>query len=92
MKALVGAFNQEKALVGAFSVIVQPVVEPMEHYTALITGHCFTGDPLLTVPGCSQPNDQARVVAPVVGGTEVRRMMTGASVSTLLIVRHPFDR
>ena len=37
MKALVGAFNQEKALVGAFSVIVQPVVEPMEHYTALIT-------------------------------------------------------
>ena len=36
MKALVGAFNQEKALVGAFSVIVQPVVEPMERYTALI--------------------------------------------------------
>ena len=36
MKALVGAFNQEKALVGAFSVIVQRVVEPMEHYTALI--------------------------------------------------------
>ena len=35
MKALVGAFNQEKALVGAFSAIVQPVVEPMEHYTAL---------------------------------------------------------
>ena len=40
MKALVGAFNQEKALVGALSVIVQPVVEPMEqmeHYTALIS-------------------------------------------------------
>ena len=36
MKALVGAFNQEKALVGAFSMIVQPVVEPMEHYTALL--------------------------------------------------------
>ena len=35
MKALVGAFNQEKALVGAFSVIVRLVVEPMEHYTAL---------------------------------------------------------
>ena len=35
VKALVGAFNQEKALVGAFSVIVQPVMEPMEHYTAL---------------------------------------------------------
>ena len=36
MKAEVAAFNQKKALVGAFSVIVQPVVEPMEHYTALI--------------------------------------------------------
>ena len=39
MKAVVAAFNQEKALVGAFSVIVQPVVEPMEHYTALDTSH-----------------------------------------------------
>ena len=37
MKALVGAFNQEKALVGAFSVIVQPVVEPMDCFTALFT-------------------------------------------------------
>ena len=35
MKALVGAFNQEKALVGAFSVILQPVVEPMDRFTAL---------------------------------------------------------
>ena len=42
MKALVGAFNQEKARVGAFSVIVQPVVEPMEHYTALIK-ECHEG-------------------------------------------------
>ena len=39
MKAVVAAFNQEKALVGAFSLIVQPVVEPMEHYTALTTSH-----------------------------------------------------
>ena len=36
MKALVGAFNQEKALVGAFSVIVQPVVKPMDSFTALL--------------------------------------------------------
>ena len=36
MKALVSAFNQEKALVGAFFVIVQPVVEPMDRFTALI--------------------------------------------------------
>ena len=35
MKAL-KAFNQEKALVGAFSVIVQPVVEPMDRFTALV--------------------------------------------------------
>ena len=35
MKALVGAVNQEKALLGAFSVIVQPVVEPMDRFTAL---------------------------------------------------------
>ena len=54
MKALVGAFNQEKALVGAFSVIVQPVVEPMEHYTALIVTHytvmCAGIPPILTSP------------------------------------------
>ena len=43
MKALVGAFNQEKALVGAFSVIVQAVVEPMEHYTALAHLHAGPG-------------------------------------------------
>ena len=36
MKALVGAFNQEKALVGAFSVIVHPVVEPMDRFAVLI--------------------------------------------------------
>ena len=35
MKVLVGAFNQEKALVGAFSVIVQPVVEAMDLFAAL---------------------------------------------------------
>ena len=35
MKAIVAAFNQEKALVGAFSVIVQPVVEPMDRFAAL---------------------------------------------------------
>ena len=36
MKAVVAAFNQEKALVGAFSVIVQPIVEPMDRFTALM--------------------------------------------------------
>ena len=36
VKALVGAFNKEKALVGAFSVIVQTVVEPMDRFAALV--------------------------------------------------------
>ena len=36
MKAVVAAFNQEMALVGAFSVIVQPVVEPMDRFAALV--------------------------------------------------------
>ena len=35
MKAVVAAFNQKKALVGAFSVIVLPVVEPMDRFAAL---------------------------------------------------------
>ena len=41
VKAVVAAFNQERALVGAFSVIVQLVVEPMEHYTALVVKFSF---------------------------------------------------
>ena len=36
MKAVVATFNQEKALVGAFSVTVQPVVEPMDRFAALV--------------------------------------------------------
>ena len=44
MKALVGAFNQEKALVGAFSVIVQPVVEPMDRFTALVRSEKLPGN------------------------------------------------
>ena len=38
-KAVVAAFNQEKALVGAFSVIVQPIVEPMDRFAALVLSH-----------------------------------------------------
>ena len=36
MNAVIAAFNQEKALVGAFYVIVQLVVEPMDRFAALI--------------------------------------------------------
>ena len=38
MKALVGAFNQEKALVGAFSVIVQP----KDRFAALVVSSAVT--------------------------------------------------
>ena len=44
MKAVVAAFNQEKAPVGAFSVIVKPVVEPMDRFTALVPNvPCWLG-------------------------------------------------
>ena len=36
MKVVVAAFNQEKALVGAFYVLVQPIVEPMDRFAALV--------------------------------------------------------
>ena len=45
MKALVGTFNQEKALVGAFPVIVQPVVEPMDRFAALVCTLYFSPSP-----------------------------------------------
>ena len=44
MKALVGAFNQEKAVVGAFPVIVQPVVEPMDRFAILVIFTCKLGE------------------------------------------------
>ena len=50
VKVLVGAFYQEKALVGAFSVIVQPVVEPMDRFTALVISHSHS----LIIPSQSQ--------------------------------------
>ena len=34
-QSIVGAFNLEKTLVGAFSVIVQPVVEKMDRFATL---------------------------------------------------------
>ena len=63
MKALVGAFNQEKALIGAFSVIVKPVVKPMEHYTALLLGYeeGETGGGLVTVHMCDNGLTRDRV-------------------------------
>ena len=42
MKALLGTFNQEKALVGAFYVIEQPVVELMDRFAALVPSLTLT--------------------------------------------------
>ena len=64
MKALVGAFNQEKALVGAFSVIVQPVVEPMEQHTALAETRDLSVLDARLGPGSRRM--MAKVVLPVV--------------------------
>ena len=66
MKALVGAFNQEKALVGAFSVIVQPVVELMEHYTALVLE--ARHDPAVLVLHASVGQQQAGGLGPASEG------------------------
>ena len=61
MKALVGAFNQEKAIVGAFSVIVQPVVEPMDRFKALVK----TILRMKTVTKCSQDSqDSSQDISP----------------------------
>ena len=44
------AFNQEKALVEAFSVIVQPVVEPMDRFAALVFSiHLTVGGSLQSI-------------------------------------------
>ena len=48
MKALVGAFNQGKALVGALSVIVQPVVEPLDRFAALVNRAPFDNSDIIT--------------------------------------------
>ena len=75
MKALVGAFNQEKALVGAFSVIVLPVVEPMEHYTALVPTHLYS---TYTV-----------VIVEVVRGRQIATVTTAPSSCAVHTTRAP---
>ena len=57
MKALVGAFNQEKALVGAFSVNVQPVVEPMDRFVALVTTYRHDVQVRAAEPRVRHPDD-----------------------------------
>ena len=83
MKALVGAFNQEKALVGAFSVIVQPVVEPMDRFAALV---------LVLVPVLAQPQHVLRLApvlplgvrpGPALGLDQPQRLHVGDAVLQL---------
>ena len=68
MKALVGVFNQEKALVGAFSMIVQPVVESMDRFAALImmlSDVLLNGKAVLelsTICHASKARDRAKAV------------------------------
>ena len=60
MKALVGAFNQEKALVGAFSMIVKPVVEPMDRFAALVMQVMMTvATPTLVTACCREATSLA---------------------------------
>ena len=60
MKALVGAFNQEKALVGVFSVIVQPVVEPMDRFAALVVRGSSVEDMVVTWRHPPDPSNNSR--------------------------------
>ena len=77
MKALVGAFNQEKALLGAFSVIVQPVVEPRDRFAALV----------IITPGHQTQGEDTR--PPVVANNKrpTARLLTWDRIKDMQIVR-----
>ena len=87
MKALVGAFNQEKALVGAFSVIVQPVVEPMEHYYRYFCHHCLDIlVPILTVCEESQARQSRMMLCtPLLTGVRVMSWSRNCPYCTVMV-------
>ena len=60
VKAVVAAFNQEKALVGAFSVITNLW---MELFEALIADKCWTSGPVLGSGGDEKGGSGEHVVA-----------------------------
>jgi len=71
VKALVCAFNQEKTLVGAFSVIVKPIVEPMDRFTAqvfvdIVTAllYCLEGELGVLGPGVGEVSTEAGLLIP----------------------------
>ena len=57
VKALVGAFNQEKALVGAFSAIVQ--LHPINRFAALVSTVTVHSIPNISGPQHKYFPDQA---------------------------------
>ena len=59
MKAVVAAFNQEKALVGAFSVITNL---RMELFKALSTNHSSPGLQIVAGNGDPRPRSRPRLV------------------------------
>ena len=61
VKAVVAAFNQEKALVGAFSVIVQPVVEPMDRFAALVKTEVAGGSSIEYAAGIARSSASCRM-------------------------------
>ena len=82
MKALVGAFNQEKALVGAFSVIVQ---------LHRIIAYCTSGDTRHTRErrGTSAARDQMLALIVLRGCTAaVREEVSVLSQSRCFLARH----
>ena len=52
----------------------------------------FKHNMTLFSPICRQPNEQARVVAPVVDGATLKRVAFSGQARNMIIVRHPFDR
>ena len=66
--------NQEKALVGNFSVIVQPVVEPMNRFAALLRNVTGNIGPLLSSLSCTRL---------VINNTELDQVATSSLVQGL---------
>ena len=90
MKAVVAAFNQERALVGAFSMIVQPVVEPMDRFTALIISLIVaaTGEEAglgVAAPAQHQPGQ------PAGGGVRGEEHLHGVLVTTVTVISRQED-
>ena len=83
MKALVGAFNQEKALVGAFSVIVKTDCETDGSFAALGLGLAQLGaEPPRPPAEARVPGDPGAVAAGPVHGAVLAAAVT-VTINTL---------